>query len=98
LFTNLTSSAFDASVVGRSRAELMARIHGRDLRTGEIVDGVEVFRRLYGAVGFGVLVALSRVPPVSWTLERAYTWFARNRLWLTGRGNCTEGTCGIAAR
>jgi predicted DCC family thiol-disulfide oxidoreductase YuxK len=97
VFTSLSSSAFDASVVGKSRAELMARIHGRDLRNGEIVEGVEVFRRLYSAVGFGGFVALSRLPLLSWTLDRAYDWFAENRLRLTGRSTCTDETCGISA-
>lgn len=96
-FTDIATSAFDASAVGKTQAELMARIHGRDLATGDLVEGVEVFRRLYAAVGFAPVVALTRIPPVSWALDHAYRWFAKNRLRLTGREHCTDGTCSIAA-
>lgn len=97
-FTDLTSTTFDPASIGKTRAELMGRIHGRDLRTGELVEGVEVFRQLYAAVGFGPLTKLTRVAPIAWTLDRAYEWFAKNRLWLTGREECTEGSCAIPAR
>lgn len=96
-FTDIARSEFDASVIGKTQAELMARIHGRDLATGDLVEGVEVFRRLYAAVGFAPVVALTRIPPVSWALDHAYLWFAKNRLRLTGRDQCTDGTCSIAA-
>ena len=69
---------------------LMARIHGR-LPDGRIVVGVEVFRRLYAAVGYGPLVALTRLPGLSHLLDLAYELFARNRLRLTGR--CADGAC-----
>lgn len=90
--TDISAAGFDASSIGRTPDELMARIHGR-LADGTLVEGVEVFRRLYGAVGFGPLVALSRVAPISWALDAAYRWFARNRLRLTGR--CTDDTCAL---
>ena len=83
-FTNIAAEGFDAATVGRDRAELMARIHGR-LPSGEVIEGVEVFRRLYAAVGFGWAVAVSRLPGVSHVLDAAYYLFARNRLRLTGR-------------
>jgi predicted DCC family thiol-disulfide oxidoreductase YuxK len=70
----------------------MDRIHGR-LPDGTIVEGVEVFRRLYAAVGFGPVVALTRLPGVAHLLDLAYRWFARNRLRLTGR--CEGGSCEI---
>jgi hypothetical protein len=68
----------------------MDRIHGR-LPDGTVVEGVEVFRRLYAAVGFGPLVALTRLPGVSQLLDLAYHAFAKNRLRLTGR--CVDGAC-----
>ena len=73
--TDIAAPGFDAEELGTSHAELMASIHGR-LPDGTWVDGVEVFRCLYGAVGFGPLVALSRVPPIAWALDLAYGWFA----------------------
>jgi hypothetical protein len=68
----------------------MARIHAR-LPDGTLVEGVEVFRRLYAAVGFRPLVAITRLPGVAQLLELAYVLFARNRLRLTGR--CTADAC-----
>jgi predicted DCC family thiol-disulfide oxidoreductase YuxK len=62
-------------------------IHGR-LLDGTALEGVEVFRRLYAAVGFRRLAGLSRWPGISHLLELGYRVFARNRLRLTGR--CTE--------
>jgi len=90
LFTDIARPEFDPSSVGLDKQTLMARIHGR-APTGEMVEGVEVFRRLYAAVGFGPIVALSRLPGVSHLLDACYSWFASNRLRLTGR--CTQEVC-----
>ena len=72
------------------RAQLAARIHAR-LPDGTILEGVEVFRRMYAAVGLAPFVAVTRLQPISWALDRGYDWFARNRLRITGR--CTDDTC-----
>ena len=63
----------------------MERIHGR-LPDGTLVEGVEVFRRLYAAVGFRWIVSLTRLPGVASLLDAAYGWFARRRLRLAGGG------------
>jgi predicted DCC family thiol-disulfide oxidoreductase YuxK len=89
-FTDIAAPDFDPGALGRTQGELMARIHGRTA-SGEWVTGVEVFRRLYQAVGLGPLVALTRLPGVKHLLDLGYTWFAKNRLRLTGR--CTRETC-----
>ena len=92
-FTDLASPSFDPASTGLTFAELMDRIHGR-LADGTPIEGVEVFRRLYAAVGFGPLVALTRLPLVSHALELGYRLFAKNRLRLTGR--CVKGeTCEV---
>lgn len=70
----------------------MDRIHGR-LPSGELIEGVEVFRRLYAAVGFSWLVAPTRLPGVRHLLDAAYELFAKNRLRLTGR--CVDGVCAV---
>jgi predicted DCC family thiol-disulfide oxidoreductase YuxK len=70
----------------------MARIHGR-LSGATWLQGVEIFRRLYAAVGFGPLVFLSRLPLISQLLNWGYAVFARNRLRLTGR--CTAKSCAV---
>ncbi len=90
MFTNIHEPSFPAADIGKSYAELMARMHGR-LPEGTWVTGVEVFRRMYAAVGFGPLVWISRWPLISQLLDVGYVVFARNRLWLTGR--CKSGTC-----
>jgi predicted DCC family thiol-disulfide oxidoreductase YuxK len=83
-FTDIAKPGFDPSPLGRSQAELMARIHAR-LPNGQLVEGVEVFRLVYAAVGFGPLVAFSRWPGVRNLLDLSYDVFAKNRLRLTGR-------------
>lgn len=94
-FTDIARADFDAADTGRTWDELMARIHGR-LPNGELVEGVEVFRRLYSAVGFGPLVALTRLPGIRHLLDAAYHLFAKNRLRLTGR--CEKGVCEVPHR
>lgn len=89
-FTDIATAGFDAGTAGLGRDALMERIHAR-LPDGSIVEGVEVFRRLYAAVGFARLVALTRLPWVARLLELGYGWFAANRLRLTGR--CRDGAC-----
>jgi len=89
-FTDIDSSSFQAEAVGKTYEELMAQMHGR-LPDGTWLQGVEVFRRLYAAVGFVRLAALSRLPLISQLLGLGYRVFARNRLRLTSR--CTAQTC-----
>lgn len=89
-FVDIAAAGFDAASVGPTWETLMARIHGR-LPDGTLVEGVEVFRRLYAAVGFGPLVALTRLPGIRQLLDVAYRAFARNRLRLTGR--CADDAC-----
>jgi predicted DCC family thiol-disulfide oxidoreductase YuxK len=83
-FTDIMSPGFSPDAVGLSFETLMARIHGR-LADGTQIEGVEVFRRLYAAVGFRRLSAISRWPVVAQLLNLVYHLFAKNRLRLTGR-------------
>lgn len=89
-FSDINDPAFDPHALGKSHDELMARMHGR-LPDGTWLSGVEVFRRLYAAVGFGPIVWLSRLPIFSQLLDVGYAIFARHRLRLTGR--CTAESC-----
>lgn len=93
-FTDIAAPSFDLAATGLSWETLMDRIHGR-LPDGSRIEGVEVFRRLYGAVGFGMIVRLTRLPGVSHLLDAAYRVFARNRLRLTGR--CDAQGCALPA-
>lgn len=89
-FTDIAAPDFDAADVGVDWGTLMDRMHGR-LPDGTLVEGVEVFRRLYAAVGFGPLVAITRLPGLTHLLDLGYRVFAKNRLRLTGR--CSDGVC-----
>jgi len=91
-FTDIASADFEATAWGTSYDKLMDRIAAR-LPSGQWIDGVEVFRRLYGAVGFSFLVPLTRLPLVRQVLDYAYEKFAKNRLRWTGR--CDGGTCAL---
>jgi len=93
-FTDISAAGFDPASIGLDHAALMAKIHAR-LPNGELIEGVEVFRRLYEAVGFGFAVSVSRAPGVSQMLDVAYRVFARNRLRLTGR--CENEACAVPA-
>jgi len=95
VFTDIADKSFDPTALGKSMDELMARIHGR-LPDGSLVEGVDVFRHLYSAVGLSPVVALTRIPGITQLLDAGYVWFARNRLKLTGR--CTEDNCKVSTR
>lgn len=81
---DLSAPDFDASEYGLDQATIEARIHAQT-PDGRTVEGVEVFVLLYEALGRGWWVAPARWPGIRWLLDRAYLWFARNRLRLTGR-------------
>lgn len=91
-FTDIAAAEFDPADYGKTMATLMAEIHGR-LPTGEWIIGVEVFRKLYGAVGFVWLVPASRLPGVRHALDLGYRVFAKQRLRFTGR--CADEGCEI---
>jgi len=63
---------------------LMDKINGK-LPDGTMIEGVEVFRHLYTAVGFGWIVKVTRWPGISHLLDWGYKIFAKNRLKWTGR-------------
>lgn len=91
-FTDIAAPSFRPEEHDRTMEDLMERLYGR-LPSGEWIDGVEVFRRLYHAVGFERLVAISRFGPIDALLASVYRVFAKNRLRLTGR--CANGACGV---
>lgn len=90
-FTDISVPEFDAGRVGMPYAVLMDRIHARLPGDGTFIEGVEVFRRIYAALGLGWLATISRVPGIAGGLELAYRTFAKNRLRLTGR--CDDVVC-----
>ena len=96
-FEDIADAAFDPGRYGVDTGTLMARIHGV-LPDGGIVEGVEVFRQAYAAVGLGWLLAPTRWPILRSLADWAYRVFARNRLRWTGRpAQCEAGRCQIPA-
>jgi predicted DCC family thiol-disulfide oxidoreductase YuxK len=92
-FEDIASPSFDPSPYGLDAQQVMARIHGV-LPDGTVVEGIEVFRRAYAAVGLGFLLAPTRWPGLRSLSDGAYRIFARNRLRWTGReAACGEGRC-----
>jgi predicted DCC family thiol-disulfide oxidoreductase YuxK len=96
-FTDIADPGFDPLAIGVTHDDLMAEIHGR-LPDGTWVKGVEVFRRLYGAVGFRWLMPLTRLPGVRHLLDLGYRLFAKNRLKLTGRCSADGSACSVGHR
>lgn len=94
-FTDIAAPGFDAAAYGTTHAALMEQIRGR-LPDGTWIEGVEVFRRLYAAIGLRRTVAVTRLPGLSHLLGLAYRLFAKNRLRLTGR--CAPDGCALPAR
>lgn len=89
-FTDIAAADFVAADYGKSMSEFMEQIQGR-LPSGQWLVGVEVFRRLYAAIGFGPLVWITRLPLLSQLCDIGYRLFAKNRLRLTGR--CVKEEC-----
>lgn len=91
-FTNIAAPDFDPESLGLPMSQLMDRIHAR-LPDGTWIEGVEVFRRVYGAVGLGWLLAPTRWPGLRQLSDIAYRVFAKNRLRFTGR--CDSDGCAL---
>ena len=92
-FCDFSVQEYDAASSGFAAADLGAVIHAR-WADGSVITGVEVFRAMWEAVGLGALARLSRLSLVEPLVLRAYAWFARNRMRLTGRSHeCTGDAC-----
>jgi len=96
-FCDFSAPGYDAGSTGLDPARLGAVIHAQ-WDDGMLITGVEVFRAIWQAVGLGMLAHLSRLPLIDPLLVRGYTWFARNRLWLTGRDTGCSGNCRTATK
>lgn len=84
ILTDIAAEDFDPSSVGKSLDTLMREIHGRHA-DGSWVVGVEVFREIYGRVGFEKLASISKWPIVRSLLDLGYTCFAWPRYRLALR-------------
>ena len=92
-FCDFSHPDYDAASIGFAPSELGGVIHAR-WADGSVITGVEVFRAMREAVGLGLLATLSRLSVVEPLVLKAYAWFARHRLQLTGRSNsCSGNAC-----
>jgi predicted DCC family thiol-disulfide oxidoreductase YuxK len=93
IFCDFSLPEYDEQLTGFSPAELGQVIHAQ-WSDGSVIRGAEVFQAMWEAVGLGLLTKLSRVSFIEPLLYKAYAWFARNRLWLTGRAkDCPGNSC-----
>lgn len=83
-FIDFSASSYLPAEHGLSPCDLGKVIHAR-WADGTVITGVEVFREMWEAIGLRALARLARRPTINKLLVRAYDWFARNRLRLTGR-------------
>lgn len=60
------------------------------LPTGEVVTGVEVFRKTYDAIGLGWVFHLTRMPIIHELADTIYDIWAENRLRITGRPDLAD--------
>ena len=94
-FEDIAQPGFDPAVYGLDSERVMARIHGV-LPDGSVIEGLEVFRRVYAAVGLGWLLAPTRWPLLRGISEAGYRIFAQNRMRWTGRAaDCDGGRCRV---
>ncbi len=78
-FEDISASTFDATAHGIDPAEVHKVIHGA-FSDGRVVQGVEVFRQAYEAVGRGWIVAPTRWFLLRQIVDVAYALFARVRV------------------
>ncbi len=83
-FIDISAPDFDPIPYGRSKEELLARITARRA-DGVVVEGPEVFRLAWSALGLGWLVTPTRWPGLACFAEASYRCFARNRVQLSRR-------------
>jgi predicted DCC family thiol-disulfide oxidoreductase YuxK len=78
LCTNIASPEFDAQACGLDADSVNQKIHGK-LADGSIITGVEVFRQIYGRLGYYRWVRWSRQPLIAKVLDYSYALFAKHR-------------------
>lgn len=95
---DIAEPGFDAARYGKTMDDVMGSIHGVT-DAGQVISGMDVFRRAYRAAGAGWMMGWTGWPGLRPIVDRAYVWFAKNRLKLTGRHGaaCVDGRCKLPA-
>lgn len=84
-FVDISSSDYSPEDnANLSYDEAMGEIHAI-LPDGQVVKNVEVFRRLYEAVGLGWVYAITKVGPIGKAADWVYGIWAKYRMQITGR-------------
>jgi len=86
---DIAAPGFDPARYGKTHDEVMARIHGV-LPDGRVIEGLEVFRRLYAAVGLGWVAAWTGWPVLRPAADLGYRIFAKLRPRLPFRRDCSS--------
>jgi len=94
-FVDIAAAGFDPRPWGLALPDLVGRMHAVDAQ-GRVIDGPEVFRRAYSAVGLGWLLAWTAWPGLRVLADLGYAAFARIRPRLS-RFRCDD-RCDLAAR
>ena len=85
LFTDLCDPDYDPAQNGNvTYEEGMKKIHAV-FPDGTVVKGLAVFESVYRAVGLGWVYSFAKVPFLFRLGEKAYDFWAKKRMWLTGR-------------
>ena len=82
-FVDISAKGFSAADYNKTNDALMARMHAV-LPDGSLIDGVEVFRRAYDAVGLGWILWFYRLPVLRQLTDTLYSIFAKYRLKFRG--------------
>ncbi len=83
-FIDFSRPTYCSADHGLNQCDLGRVIHAR-WSDGTMIRGVDVFREMWKAIGVGWLAKASHWPIINSLLTKAYDWFAKNRLSLTGR-------------
>jgi predicted DCC family thiol-disulfide oxidoreductase YuxK len=92
VFTDIAAEDFDPAPLGKSLTTLMEQIHARlfkiesaRVETSKWIIGVDVFRQMYGQLGFKKSVWVSRMPGITQLLTLSYRIFAYFRFRLAAK-------------
>jgi predicted DCC family thiol-disulfide oxidoreductase YuxK len=89
-FVDIAAPDYDpAENGGVTFEDAMGRIHAV-MPSGEVVVGVDVFRRVYEALGLGWVYGWTKLPVLGTAASAVYDIWAANRLALTGRPTLAE--------
>lgn len=83
-FVDIAADDYDADAYSVDYETAMGRIHA--IRPdGSVIQGVEVFREAYEAVGLGWIYSVTKIPGALWLADKVYDVWADRRLKWTGR-------------